>query len=110
MTFGKEVIISLLVFLFIGCGNVENNMIGKENKYKTEIKVHYSANERTIYTFYTNKRVDVCSFNGTNYLIEKDNQEELMSTTAPIEIIKQSKFDTNGTETEIETIYYRGSN
>ena len=46
----------------------------------------------------------------TNYLVEKGNNEELFSSTAPIEIIKQSKFDNNGKETECEANYYRGSN
>jgi len=111
MAINKRIIlITLLISIIVGCNNSHDRIIGLENKYRTEIKVHYSTYERTIYTFYTDNKVDVCSFNGTNYLIENGNQEELMSTTAPIEIIKQSKFDKNGTETECEANYYRGSN
>ena len=95
MTFGKRIIIVLSLFLFIACSNKESRLIG------------YG---RTTYTFYTDNETDVCSFNGTNYLIEKGNKEELFSSTAPIEIIKQSKFDNNGKETECEANYYRGSN
>lgn len=110
MTFGKRIIIVLSLFLFIACSNKESCLIGLENKYKTEIIVHYSTNRITTYTFYTDNETDVCSFNGTNYLVEKGNKEELFSSTAPIEIIKQSKFDNNGKETECEANYYRGSN
>ena len=110
MTFGKRIIIILSLFLFIACSNKESRLIGLENKYKTEIIVHYSTHRITTYTFYTDNETDVCSFNGTNYLVEKGNKEELFSSTAPIEIIKQSKFDNNGKETECEANYYRGSN
>ena len=110
MTFGKRIIIVLSLFLFIACSNKESRLIGLENKYKTEIIVHYSTHRITTYTFYTDNETDVCSFNGTNYLVEKGNNEELFSSTAPIEIIKQSKFDNNGKETECEANYYRGSN
>ena len=110
MTFGKRIIIVLSLFLFIACSNKESRLIGLENKYKTEIIVHYSTHRITTYTFYTDNETDVCSFNGTNYLVEKGNNEELFSSTAPIEIIKQSKFDSNGKETECEANYYRGSN
>ena len=87
----------------------EERIIGIENKYRTEINIYWSTYEIKTYTYYTDNSVDVCSFNGTNYLIEKGNTEELLSTTAPIEIIKQSKFDKDGKETECETNYYRGS-
>lgn len=110
MTFGKRIIIVLSIFLFIACSNKESRLIGLENKYKTEIIVHYSTHRLTTYTFYTDNETDVCSFNGTNYLVEKGNNEELFSSTAPIEIIKQSKFANNGKETECEANYYRGSN
>lgn len=110
MTFSKRIIIVLSLFLFIAYSNKESRLIGLENKYKTEIIVHYSTHRITTYMFYTDNETDVCSFNGTNYLVEKGNKEELFSSTAPIEIIKQSKFDNNGKETECEANYYRGSN
>lgn len=111
MAFNKRIIcFALCLLLFAACMNNTTTTIGKSNVYRTEIKVHYSTYNHETYTFYTENKTDVCSFNGTNYLIEKGNTEELFSTTAPIEIIKQSKFDENGKETECEANYYRGSN
>ena len=110
----KRIIIILCLFIFIGCSNnnVNNTVktIGIENKYRTEIIVHYSTYNVQKYIYYTDNITDVCSFNGTNYLIEKEREEELLSTTAPIQIIKQSKFDKYGIETECEQKYYKGSN
>jgi len=105
----KRIIIILCAILFIGCGN-NIKTINITNKYKTEINVHYSTYHVETYIFYTDNITEVCSFNGTNYLIEKEREEELLSTTAPIEIIKKSKFDKNGTELELETNYYKRSN
>ena len=107
-------IISILVISVLLCACFQKTsedecIIGIENKYRTEIKIYWSTYEIKTYTYYTDNSVDVCSFNGTNYLIEKGNTEELLSTTAPIEIIKQSKFDKDGKETECELNYYRGS-
>lgn len=108
----RKGIICILMFiiLFVSCTNNSTKVIGVNNKYRTEISVHYSTYCVKTYTYYTNSITDICSFNGTNYLIEKGNQEELFSTTAPIEIVKQSKFDQNGKEVECEQHYYRGSN
>jgi len=105
----KRIIIILCAILFIGCGN-NIKTINITNKYKTEINVHYSTYHVETYVFYTDNITEVCSFNGTNYLIENGNNGELISTTAPIEIIKKSKFDKNGKESELETNYYKGSN
>lgn len=71
------------------------------NKYKTEIRVHYSAYEKPYYIFITDNETDICSFNGTNYLIEKGKQEEIFSTTAPIEITGQFKIDEYGKKYEV---------
>ena len=107
MEFRKGIIyILIFITLFVSCTNNSTKLIGVNNKYRTVIRVHYSTYNTKTYTFYTENITDICSFNGTNYLIEKDNKEELLSTTAPIEIIKQSKFDKNGTETECEKNYY----
>ena len=72
MTFSKRIIIVLSLFLFIACSNKESRLIGLENKYRTEVQIHYSTHGITTYTFYTDNETDVCSFNGTNYLIEKE--------------------------------------
>ena len=108
MLFNKKILIYILsIFLFISCSVNNERIIGLNNKYKTEVNVYYSAKIYRTYTFYTENRVDACSFDGTNYLLEKGRKEELLSTTAPIEIIKQSKFDENGIETECEFNYYK---
>lgn len=78
--------------------------------YETEIIVHYSTYERTLYIVYSNDKLETCSFNGTNYLIEKNNSEELFSTTAPIEIIKQFKYDHNGNKRELENPNFKRKN
>jgi len=57
-------------------------------KYKTEYIVHYSTYSTIKTTIYSDKEIYTCSFQGTNFLLEKDNSEEILSTTAPIQIVK----------------------
>jgi hypothetical protein len=75
--------------------------------YETVVKIYYSNTRVGEYHFYTNNYTYVCSFNGTNYLVESGNKEELFSTTAPMEIINQYKYDDNGNCTEYKTNYSR---
>ena len=63
----------------------DSNLIGK---YKTEYIIHYSAYRNPEYIIYSDKEIYTCSFQGTNFLLEKDNSEEILSTTAPIQIVK----------------------
>ena len=63
----------------------DSNLIGK---YKTEYIIHYSAYRNPEYIIYSDKEIYTCSFQGTNFLLEKDNNEEILSTTAPIQIVK----------------------
>ena len=91
----KFFIITFLIFLFISCNNNSANftkILGEDStligKHKTEYRIHYSTYERPKYIIYSDKEVYTCSFQGTNFLLEKDNTEEILSTTAPIEIIK----------------------
>ena len=91
-------IILLTIFLDISCDNTVK--IGLNNKFLTEYRIYYSSRAIIDYNIYTDSEVVCCSFNGTNYLLEKGNAEEIISTTAPIRIVKQYKFDENGNKSE----------
>ena len=92
----------ILLFINIGCGD---NVIGYDNKFETKYRIYYTTSASHDYTIYTDSEVITCSFNGTNYLVEKGNTEELVSTTAPIRILKQYKFDENGNKSEYTGTY-----
>ena len=83
----------------------EERTIGINNKFETTYIVFYSGNHTQKYTIYTDNEVCTCSFQGTNFLIEKDNPEELVSTTAPICIIEQYKYDKDGNKSEYKKPY-----
>ena len=92
----KYIIILFFVFTLTlySCNNITNNTINisKDSvligKHKTEYIIHYNTNCNPSYIIYSDKEVYTCSFQGTNFLLEKDNTEEILSTTAPIQIIK----------------------
>lgn len=96
-------IILLTIFFNISCDNTVK--IGQNNKFLTEYRVYYSSRAIINYNIYTDSEVVCCSFNGTNYLLEKGNAEEIISTTAPIRIVKQYKFDENGNKSEFTKTY-----
>ena len=100
----RIIIIILFICIILGCNNSTKN-IGLNNKFKTEYRIYYSTGASIDYKTYTDSETFVCSFNGTNYLLEKGNGEELVSTTAPIRILKITKFDENGKETEYTGSY-----
>lgn len=84
----KILIIIFSIFLFLSCdgkNSIDSQLVGK---YKTEYIIHYAYGYHHEETIYTDKEVYSCSFQGTNFLLEKDNPEEILSTTAPIQIIK----------------------
>lgn len=93
----RTIIIILLLFIILGCTN-KTEVIGLNNKYKTEYRIYYCTSCIHDYEIYTDSETITCSFNGTNYLFEKGNQEEIISTTAPIRIVKITKFDKDGKE------------
>ena len=88
-------IIFVIVFctlILFGCTDEEKTKILNYNsnltyKYKTEVNVYYSTYHTQKYIVYSNKEMYTCSFQGTNFLLEKDNSEEFLSTTAPMQII-----------------------
>ena len=91
----KFFVIIFLVFLFISCGrnnlnifldNTDDSIL--TGKYRTEYIIHYNSNYNVTREIYSDKEIYTCSFQGTNFLLEKDNTEEILSTTAPIQIIK----------------------
>ena len=80
--------------IMMGCNQRTEAEIPKEitGKWKTEYVVHYPRANYNIKTIYTDNEVYSCSFQGTNFLLEKNSSEELLSTTAPIEIISSEKL------------------
>jgi len=91
----NKIIFSLLLCLFLSCNGAKESTVKflcndsiLTGKYKTEYIIHYSAYRNPEYTIYSDKEIYTCSFQGTNFLLEKDNSEEILSTTAPIQIVK----------------------
>lgn len=90
----KLLILLFCFFCLLSCNHngkpdrilgADSTLIGK---YKTEYIIHYNSNWNPTYEIYSDKEIYTCSFQGTNFLLEKDNAEEILSTTAPIQIIK----------------------
>ena len=69
----------------------QQHLIGK---YKTVYRVFYPGHAETN-EIYSNNEVYSCSFQGTNFLLEKDNPDEILSTTAPIKVIESSIIKNN---------------
>ena len=90
----KKLFIVLFIYLMFSCNNQISKVqiLGNDStligKYKTEYIIHYNSNWNPTYEIYSDKEIYTCSFQGTNFLLEKDNTEEILSTTAPIQIIK----------------------
>lgn len=70
--------------------NIDSLMVGK---YKTEYIVHYGIEYSQPNIIYSDNEVYTCSFQGTNFLLEKNNSEEILSTTAPIQIISCKRIE-----------------
>lgn len=91
----KIYILIFFLFTFVSCNGISPNnskILGQDStligKYRTEYIIHYNANYNVTKEIYSDKEIYTCSFQGTNFLLEKDNTEEILSTTAPIQIIK----------------------
>ena len=87
-----SIIIALM--LLISCtNNSKISFIPNEcdsiliGKYKTEFVIIYGSGYNENRIIYSDNEIYTCSFQGTNYLLEKDNTEEILSTTAPIRIL-----------------------
>jgi len=83
------IIICLFSLLLFSCSEKDNRIIGK---YETEYVIYYGVGNIDKKIIYTNNEVYTCSYQGTNFLIEKNNPEEIYSTTAPIKIKYSSKI------------------
>lgn len=94
-----RLIIILGLICLVSCNNNNTKVIGLNNKFETVYRVYWNPGYDD-YTVYTDNETFTCSFNGTNYLLEKGGTEELFSSTAPIRIKKQYKYDGNGNRTE----------
>lgn len=91
----KLFILIFVLLMCIACNEAKDSTIKflcndsiLTGKYKTEYIIHYSAYRNPEYIIYSDKEIYTCSFQGTNFLLEKDNSEEILSTTAPIQIVK----------------------
>ena len=90
----KLLILLFCFFCLLSCNHngKSDRILGTDStligKYKTEYIIHYNSNWNPTYEIYSDKEIYTCSFQGTNFLLEKDNAEEILSTTAPIQIIK----------------------
>ncbi len=85
----KNKILIFCIFCIISCSNQPNSLDSSIiGKYETKYIVYWNSGVAKEYTIYTNDSVYTCSFQGTNFILEKDNTNELFSTSAPIEIIK----------------------
>lgn len=87
-------VLFFVFFMLISCNEAKESdikILGNEStligKYKTEYIIHYGSGYTRTNTIYSDKEIYTCSFQGTNFLLEKDNTEEILSTTAPIQII-----------------------
>jgi hypothetical protein len=94
----KKIALFLVSLCLVACSwrsttNHYTSIKSTGDVYKTEYLIYwcpgYTAENETIYT---NDSVYVCSFQGTNFLLEKNNSEELFSTTAPIRILSVEKI------------------
>ena len=91
----KNYTLIFFLFIFTSCNGISKNnikILGTDTtltgKYKTTYIIHYNSNYNVSCEIYSDNEIYTCSFQGTNYLLEKNNTEEILSTTAPIQIIK----------------------
>ena len=91
----KIFVFIFMIFMLISCNAAKESNIkifGEDSiligKYKTEYIIYYGPGYVKSNIIYSDKEIYTCSFQGTNFLLEKDNTEEILSTTAPIQIIK----------------------
>ena len=60
--------------------------------YRTIVCIYYGRS-LTEYVLYSNDSIYSCSFQGTNFLLEKNNEHEILSTTAPIRVLNIKKIN-----------------
>lgn len=87
----KKIALFLISLFFFSCVNINDNsnyplIKSTGNKYKCECTIYWADGIWDRVTIYTNDSIYTCSFQGTNFLLEKNNSEELFSSTATIRI------------------------
>lgn len=88
----RNYILILFFILLMSCENTNKILYNVENpNYKTIVWVYYRSS--TEYILYSKDSVYTCSYQGTNFLLEKNNENELFSTSAPIRILKCYKIE-----------------
>lgn len=81
------------ILILISCDKPNNVIYNVDNpNYKTIVWVYYGRSS-TEYVLYSNDSIYSCSFQGTNFLLEKNNEHEILSTTAPIQVLKIKKIN-----------------
>lgn len=92
----------LSIFIFISCSsNIDkfyqsdsnDDNIYNVGRYRTDYVIYWNGDFLDKFVIYTDDSVYTCSFQGTNYLLEQNNKEEIVSTTAPIKILKCQKIE-----------------
>ena len=91
----RNYILILFFVLCMSCENPNDILYNVENpNYKTIVFVYYGRSS-TEHILYSKDSVYTCSYQGTNFLLEKNNENELFSTSAPIRILKCYKIEKN---------------
>jgi hypothetical protein len=81
------------ILILISCEK-SNSVIYNVEKpnYRTIVWVYYGRST-TEYILYSKDSIYTCSFQGTNFLLEKNNEHEILSTTAPIRVLNIKKLE-----------------
>lgn len=92
-------LIFVLILLFTSCGpnyrNVHNLYKVDNPNYITYIRVYWASGYYDNYDIYSKDTIYTCSYQGTNFVLEKNNEHEIYSSTAPIKILESIKLNNN---------------
>ena len=81
------------ILILISCDKPNSVIYKVDNpNYRTVVWVYYGRSS-TEYILYSNDSIYSCSFQGTNFLLEKNNEHEILSTTAPIRVLNIKKIN-----------------
>lgn len=81
------------ILVLTSCDNPNKILYNVEKpNYETIVRVYYRPTY-TEYILYSKDSIYSCSFQGTNFLLEKNNEQEILSTTAPIRIYNIKKIN-----------------
>ena len=81
------------ILILTSCDRSWNTLYKVENpNYQTVVWIYYGRSSEE-YILYSTDSIYTCSFSGTNFLLEKNNEHEILSTTAPIRILNIKKIN-----------------